>query len=189
MRKYCGAWTRSAHACTRRGGPMNSGADNCVILYFSAVVGIGKDSSILERLGSLGQSMLKASRLRLRRRSQAAERFLQTRHAEDTSLRRSALISMLDEIRDVILVLNFTGSRRFFHIFKPILPTSKPEPAAAAAVSVIPPNSPAAIAAAAVAASDLDEQIISNDCSTVSSLHLFTVSSYSSTRRRRSSSM
>jgi hypothetical protein len=64
---------------------------------------------------------------------------------------------MLDEIRDVILVLNFTGSRRFFHIFKPILPTSKPEPTAAAAVSVIPPNSPAAIAAAAVAASDLDE--------------------------------
>src|ERR1700747_726169 len=87
MRKYCGAWTRSAHACTRRGGPMNSGAHNLVILYFSAVVGIGKDSSILERLGSLGQSMLKASRLRLRRRSQAAERFLPTRHAEDTSLR------------------------------------------------------------------------------------------------------
>jgi hypothetical protein len=39
---------RSAHACTRRGGPMNSGADNYVILYFPAVVGIGKDSSILD---------------------------------------------------------------------------------------------------------------------------------------------
>jgi hypothetical protein len=60
-------------------------------------------------------------------------------------------------------------------MLKPILPTSKPEPTAAAAVSVIPPNNPAASAAAAVAASDLDEQIISNDCSTVSSLHSFTV--------------